>query len=760
MVTTTVLDRRQFIIAAAVTAGGMALGISTGCTPRGVPGGGSREPAGPWGPEGSSGNEFSAWIEIAPDSTVTVRVPNPESGTGAMTQVAMNIAEELQCAWSDVRAVTASIRRDYVENHVYTTGLLPFFSGHGTDPERMTRTLQLGASARERLKAAAARRWGVEPAEVEAKDSMLAHRSTGRTLRYGEVAAEAAGIELAAEPALKPSDQWWLLGRKSPSKLFLPEVVTGKAVFGIDVKLPGMVHAALMQAPVMGGKLRSCDAQAVLAMPGVRKVVIIDPANSRKSPVEPKTNFGLHWTAAQHGVAVIADHYWQAKTALDALPVEWDPGAGAEVATEQVIYQSLRAARDSGRGKVLRESGDIAAATGRRVVEAEYLTPYCENAVLEPLNGTALVTADAVEVWCSTQDSRQAFWVVVDETGMAPERVQIHAAYVGGNFGRRTQAEDLRMVVAIAREYPGIPVKVIWSREECFRQGRYRPPVATRFRAVLDDATGLPQAVSGAQCFGGEGVIFQQTQGYADPPYFTSGVIPNIRLTSTTWPGHVLIGAYRGPGLNSHAFITETFVDECAIAAGIDPVEYRLRLLARWDKPWSDVLRLAAAKAGWGRKLPKGEGLGIAITSWPIASRHDFGTIMAAAAHVAVDSAGHITVKQVDVAFDCGRVAHADAVRAQIEGGVLFGLNMTLNEEMTLRNGAMVESNFHEYPVLRMGDHLPRINIHFDALSGHDRFAIVGEVPTAPIGPAVGNAIYQATGRRLRSTPFRKHFSL
>ena len=219
--TGTVLDRRQFILTAAVAAGGMALGISTGCTPRGVPTGSPRGSAGPWGPEDASGTEFSAWIEIAPDSTVTVRVPNPESGTGAMTQVAMNIAEELQCAWSDVRAVTASIRRDYVENHVYTTGLLPFFSGHGTDPERMTRTLQLGASARERLKAAAARRWSVELSEVEAKDSILTHRSTGRTLRYGEVAAEAAGIELAEEPALKPSDQWWLLGKKAlPSYSF------------------------------------------------------------------------------------------------------------------------------------------------------------------------------------------------------------------------------------------------------------------------------------------------------------------------------------------------------------------------------------------------------------------------------------------------------------------------------------------------------------------------------------------------------------
>jgi len=366
------------------------------------------------------------------------------------------------------------------------------------------------------------------------------------------------------------------------------------------------------------------------------------------------------------------------------------------------------------------------------------------------------VSDDAVEGWCPTQDTIQAYWVTIDETGVAPENVTLHQTYVGGGFGRRTMGDDVRMVVAVAKEYPGVPVKTIWSREECFAQGRYRTPVQTRFRAVLG-ADGYPLAVDSTLAFTGSSPQFQLPNGWIDAPYFTSGVIPNVRLALTAMPVNVLNGAYRGPCYNSNAFSVETFIDECAVAAGTDPLEYRLKLVSMWDKSWADCLRVAADKAGWGGELPPGEGRGIAITSWPLASVHDFGSVCCVVARVQVSRAGELSVRQVDVAFDCGRVANADAVRSQIEGGMLFGMNMSLNERLTIRNGAIVESNFHEYPILRMGDHLPEIRVHFDALSGHDRFAIMGEVPVGPIGPAIGNAIYQATGKRLRSTPFRKH---
>ena len=747
------LGRRQFLVSTTVAAGGMALALSPahGEEATGV------APPVPWGPDAASGNEFTPWIEIGADSKVTVRVPNPESGNGTMTQIAMNVAEELQCAWSDIRVESASVHRDYLESHVYTKGSLPFFSGHGTDKVRMNHCLRLGASARERLRAAAAARWKVPASAVTASESLLTHAASQRSLRYGDVAAEAAKMSLLAEPELKPQSEWTLIGKASPPKLFIPDVTTGKAVYGIDVKLPGMVHAALMQVPVMGGRLKSHRPEAALRMPGVRAVVVIDPANSRKAPVKDQTSFGLmDVTDAQHGIAVIADHFWQAKMALEAMPVEWDLGSGTHYRDQNDIYLGMASIRDVGEGKVVLAKGDTVKATGKRVVEGEYLSPYAENAVMEPLGGTAKVTADSCEMWCATQDSRQAYWVAIDETGLAPEKVKIHNTLVGGNFGRRTQADDLRIVVAIARAFPGVPVKTIWTREEMFRQGRYRTPISTRFKAVLDDATGLPQAVTGDLCFAGDRPLFQLTQGFADPPYFNSGVIPNVKLTTVNFPVHVLNGAYRAPCFNSNAFITETFIDECAHAAGIDPVEYRLALLAKWEKPWSDVLKLAASKAGWGRPLPRGEGMGVAISNWPMATIPNFGSTMAAVARVSISKAGELRVQQVDIAFDCGRIANRDAVDQMIVGGTLFGLNMALNEEMTIKDGAMVEGNFDEYQMLRMGDGLPQINAHHEALSGRDRFDLMGELPVGPIGPAVGNAIYSATGKRLRSTPFRK----
>jgi isoquinoline 1-oxidoreductase subunit beta len=743
------MKRRQFLAASTVAAGGMALTLNSA---QAVP---SLAPKGPWGPDGAHGNEFTAFLEIAPDDTVTLRSPNPESGNGTTTQMAMNVAEELGCDWSKMRVEIASLNRDYLEQNVYTKGFLAFFSGHATDKSRMQYTMQLGASARERLKAAAAAQWHVPVAEIAAAGSVLTHQPSGRTLRYGAVAAAAAKIALPTEPALKPQSEWTLIGKKSVPKLEIPAVANGTAIYGIDVKLPGMVYAALRQVPVMGGRLKSVNSAAVLKMPGVRAVVVIDPAKSKVSPVKEKTSFGLKQvTEVQHAVAVIADHYWQAKTALEALPVEWDMGDGAKVASADEIYKAMAAKRDGEPDKELKTRGDVSAAKGTRVVEAEYQTPYADNAVMEPLNATVKVTADTVEVWAPCQDTSQAFWVAVDETGVDPAKVKLHGTYQGGNFGRRTQSEDVRMAVAVAKEFPGVPVKTIWTREEMFRQGRYRTPVATRFKAVLNDATGLPEAVTGHVAFAGDRPLFHLTQGYIDPPWFNDGTIPNISLKQSTLPVHVLNGAYRGPCFNSNAFIVETFMDECAHAAGIDPLEYRLKLVANWDKSWADCLKLVGEKSGWGQKLAKGEGMGIAITAWPMVMKN-MGSVMATVARVSVSKDGALKVKQVDCAFDCGKVANEDAVRQMVQGGTVFGLNMTLNEEMTLKDGAMVEGNFDEYPMLRMAD-IPQINVHFGALSGNNRFEIMGEVTVGPIGPAVGNAIYSAIGKRLRTTPFRK----
>ncbi len=738
------LDRRDFLVSTAVLGGGFALGVHSASAVNL-----------PWATDGASGAEFSPWIEIAADDTITVRSGLPEIGNGAMTQIAMNVAEELNCDWKKLRVVAASIRRNHAEKNVYGVGFHPFFGGHGTGDPRLQHNLQMGASARERLKAAAAARWKVPVGEVQAMNSLLTHAATKRTLRYGDVAAEAAKIKLEVEPKPKPKSEWRLLGKASPSKLEIPDIASGKAVYGIDVQLPGMVYAALLQSPVHGGKLKSHRPEVVMKMPGVRAVVVVDRANSKGAPVPQKSTFGLEDSLVQSGVAVIADHYWQAKTALEALPVEWDTGPGAALADQKQIYDAASALLGKEGSRPLKKAGDVTTAAGKRVVEGSYGTPYCDNAVMEPLNATALVTADSAEIWCPTQDQQQAYWVAIDETGLPPEKVTLHATLVGGGFGRRTQADDVRMAVAVARAYPGKPVKTIWTREETFRQGRFRTPIVAKMKAVLDDESGLPQAITGDCAYVGTRPIFQLPLGFNDQPYFNSGIIPNVKLSASTLPVAILNGAWRGPCYNSHAFNVETFIDECAMAAGMDPLDYRLKLLAKWDKPWRDCLSLAAEKAGWGTKLPRGEGVGIAISCWPVATAHNNGSVIATAVRVAVSRAGAIAVKQIDVAFDCGSVANEDAVRAQIEGGTIYGLNAAMSEELTVKNGAIVEGNFDEYPMMRMAD-VPAVNVHFGALSGHERMAIIGEAPTGPIQPALGNAIYAATGKRLRRTPFSK----
>ena len=752
-------DRRRFLVSSFVLGGGMALGLTTSCSQRNDS---QTVMQSETMSSGVESIELSPWIEITQDDWVTVHSPQTEIGNGAMTQVAMTITEELNCDWNKVKVVPASIQRNHVEGGVYAVGRQPFFAGHSTETERMHHVLQLGASARERLKSAAAARWGVSPDTVTTQNSVLTHEATGRSLRFGEVASGAAIIQLAAEPAIKPRAEWRLLGKKSFPKLHIPDIVRGKAVYSIDVQVPGMVYAALMQSPVMGGKLKSVDAGAVENMPGVRKVIVLSPDNTPGSPVPPpipkQISFGeltFSANAMQHGVAVIADHYWQARKALEALPIEWDEGDGANWADADAIYASAREHRGKEGAIPLINKGDITSATGQRIVEGEYGTPYCENATMEPLNATVHVTSDGVEAWVPTQDQLQAYWTIIDETGMSPEKVKIHATLVGGAFGRRTQSDEIRMAAAIAREYHGTPVKTIWSREETFRQGRYRTPVLAKFRAVLDDQTDLPAALTAESIYVAKNPLFQLPLGLFDVPYFNDGTIPNIRVLTNSIPVHILNGAWRGPCYNSHVFNVETFIDECAVAAGMDPLEYRLKLLARWDKSWSDCLRLAADKAGWGDNLAKGEGIGIAISCWPLAHIPQNGSVIATAVRVAVTPAGQLNVRQIDVAFDCGSVANPDAVRAQVEGSTLFGLNAAMNEEMTVRDGIMVEGNFDTYPMNRLAD-TPVLNVHFEALSGHERMAIIGEAPTGPVQPALGNAIFAATGKRLRRTPFRK----
>ncbi len=743
------ISRRQFIVSSVAFGGGMALGIVTALMPTrpslGLIRGAMRDAL--------PGAEFTPWISIGADDIVTVRVATPEIGNGAMTQTPMLVAEELACDWNKIRAEFAPPSRDHREHGVYALGDAPtgYFSGRSTSPERMKLMLQMGASARERLKAAAAAEWHVPVAEIDAKDSVLTHTPTSRTLRYGEIAAKAGTIKLPVEPTPKPQSEWTLLGKASPPKLNIPQIVNGSAIYGMDVRLPGMVYAALRQSPVHGGKVKSFDAEKAKSMPGVLAVVTVDPDEPRGlKGMKTGAPFGYGDTHVRAAVAVIAEHYWQARKALDTVQVEWDDGAGAQWKTTDQMIDAAVAALERPADKVEKQTGDARLIDKQdKIVEATYVTPFSDQAPMEPLNGTALVTADSLEVWHPAQQSKQAFWVAADESGMDPANVFFHQTFVGGAFGRRIFADDLRMVVAIAKKFPGRPVHTIWSREEQTRQGKYRPLMVAKLRAGLDK-TGMPAVFIANQASKGHFPVL------ADSPY-ALGCIPNVLVDARLLPFHVITGAYRGPGYNSYAFMVETFIDECALAAGIDPLEYRLKLLANWPDPgWAKVLREVADKSGWGKSLPKGMGQGIAIANWGMNGKPEAGTTVAVVATVEVTKSGILKIHQLDAAFDCGRVVNRDAVLNLAQGGVIFGLNMALNEEVNVKDGRMVEGNFDQYPILRTGD-TPQVNIHFGGLSGHDRFSELGEPPVGPVGPAVGNAIFRAIGKRIRSTPIRKH---
>lgn len=748
------LNRRNFLITASAVGGGLAIGFAALDSEASTP-----PMSGPWGTD-TTNPEITAWLSIAPDNTVTVRSAMTEIGNGAMTQTAMTIAEELHVDWSKVKVEFAAPARNFKEDGVYNKvgGRNGFFSGRSTNEGNIKGGLQVGASARVRLQTAAAAEWKVPVTDVVAHNGMLTHKASGRSMTYGQIAAKAAKVKLDVEPTPKPRSEWTLLGKESLGKLNNAAIADGSAVYGMDVRLPGMLYAALKQSPVHGGKLKSFDASVVMKMPGVVAVVAVDPAKTPGTVDVSKVpfgKFGMEDSRAQHAVAVVAEHYWQARKALDALPVVWDDGDGAKwKTTEQVYDTALKTVAKTG-GKVEIDVGDISVLDKQpKIVEATYLTPYSEHACMEPLNGTALVTPDKVEIWHPSQNSEQAFWVAADEAGVPPEKVVYNQTYVGGAFGRRVFGNDVRMVVAVARQVPGRPVHVVWSREETTRQGRYRPLFACKMRAGLDK-DGNPQAISSNLAACKAPPTIGQTNGMKNTPYLVAGGIPNVRMEIQDLPLHIMIGPYRGPAYNALAFMTETFIDEMAVAAGKDPLEYRLSLLASYpDQGWTKCLKEAASKAGWGSALPKGMGRGIAISNWPGSGKPHQGTTVCTVATVEVTKAGALKVHSLDVAFDTGKILNKDAVHTQLEGGAIFGYNMAMHEELHVKDGRIVEGNYDRYPIARAGE-VPKVNIHFGGLTDHDRFGEIGEPPVGTVGPAIGNAIFAATGKRVRTQPFR-----
>ena len=721
MTYTHTISRRRFLISTAAVGGGLVLGFF-------LPG---RETEAahiaqqPWTPPTPGGNEINAWLVIGSDDTVTIRVAQSEMGEGVFTSMPMLVAEELECDWAKVRAEYASANRSLRENRVYQR-----FATGGSGAVRRSREYlqQAGASARARLMAAAAQQWSVPASECRAENGTVVHAASGRRVNYGAIAAAAANVKLDAEPAIKTPNQFTLLG-KSQKRLDVPLKVNGSATFGIDVRLPDMLYASVVTCPVYGGKLKSYDFNAIKNMPGVHAAVEVP-----------------------NGVAVVANSFWRAKTALEVMPVEWDFGEHASASSE-AFRQGFRAALDEA-GTVASERGDTLTAIqgAAKVVEADYEAPYLAHATMEPMNCTAHVTPERVEVWVGTQNPEGALAAAAEITGVAPENVYVHNCFLGGGFGRRFYNDDVRQAVTVAKAV-GRPVKLIWTREEDMRHDFYRPMSALRFRAGLD-ANGTPVALlnrsvthSILSWFRPDavqgGIDRTSVEGLRNMPYG----FEHQRVEHLIKNTHVPVAFWRSVGSSQNAFALESFLDEIAHAGGKDSVELR-RLLLKGHADWLRVLDTVAEKANWGKTLPQGTAQGVAI-------HESFGTIVAQVAEVAVSKRGEVRVERVVCAIDCGHVVNPLNVAEQMESGVVYGLTAAFYGQIRIDKGRAVEGNFDAYQMLRINQ-MPEVETHL-ALTGGDKWGGIGEPGVPPIAPAVCNAIFKITGKRVRALPLMNH---
>lgn len=716
-------SRRQFILTGATLAGGFAIGIGFG-TPAAEAAVAAAEP---WDATASSPYDIDAWIAIEPDGSVLIRYVRAELGQGSMTSLPMLVAEELECDWSKVRVDYASPNRNVREDNVY--GDMSSVGSHSVRMSRV-RMQQVGASARARLVAAAAARWGVPAGECAAANSVVTHGATGRTLGYGALAADAAKIRLATEPAIKTPDQYRLVGRPM-KRLDVPVKINGSARFAIDASLPGMVFAAISQCPVPGGTLARVDESPLKGMPGIVGVVRLPDA-----------------------VAVVATGtFWRARQALARLHPEWN--VGADGATDSAQFaEAYRAAALAGPAAVARNDGDVDTAlpAAKRTVEAVYEVPYLAHAPMEPMNATVHLQPDRLDVWVGTQSADRSLKRAAMVAGLKPEQVHIHNNYVGGGFGRKSVNDEMVQAIRIARQV-NRPVKLIWTREDDIRHDRFRPQAAIGFKGGLG-ADGMPTAWSIRTSVGSllrslhinpvpSGIEPMAVEGLSTNPY----AVPNTRVACALRNTHIPVCFWRSVGASQNAFAIESFVDELAHAGGHDPYQFRRKLLA--GKPeWLRVLDTVAAKGDWGKPIGPGRARGIAI--------HEcYDTIVGEVAEITISRQGHLKVARVTLAVDCGHAANPLSVAEQMEGGVIFGLSAVLYGKITIADGAPVQGNFDTYRMVRLAE-APKIDVHF-ALSNGARWGGAGEPGVAPIAAAVCNAIFTLTGKRIRSLPIMDH---
>ncbi|WP_290977231.1 molybdopterin cofactor-binding domain-containing protein [Ferrovibrio sp.] len=715
------LSRRHFLAGSGAAIGGLCVGFH-------IPAQAKMANAGAMPPE------INAWVVVKPDDTVVIRIARSEMGQGTLTGLAQLVAEELECDWSKVTTEYPTPGQNLARNRAWGN-----FSTGGSRGIRESHEYvrKGGAAARLMLVQAAAEHWKVAAAECVAANSIVTHQPSGRKLRYGELAAAAGRLPVPTDVVLKDPKDWKIAGQPV-KRLDTLDKLTGKQVYGADLKLPGMLNAAIRDCPVFGGKVKSVDEAVALRMPGVKKVVRVGDS----------------------AVAVVADSWWRAKSALDALPIEWDEGPHAKASSES-IAAFLREGLDAKEAAVGNKQGDALAvlASAKRTVTATYGYPFQNHACMEPMNATALYTAQKCEVWTPTQNGEAALAAASEAAGLPPAQCEVYKLHLGGGFGRRGAVHDwVRQAVLIAKEMPGVPVKLLWSREEDMLHGRYHPITQCKMTAALDEqgeVTALHMRISGQSILAG--IFPQNIRNGVDPVVFQGlnpggaeaaigYTFPNLLIDHAMRNPHVPPGFWRGVNLNQNTIYLECFIDELAQAAGKDPLEFRRKLMANHPKHLA-VLNAAAEKAGWGKPAPAGVFRGLAQTM-------GFGSYVAACAEVSVSKAGQIKVHRIVAATDPGYVVNPQQVAAQVEGSFVYGLTAALHGECTVANGRIEQENFDTYPMLRM-DEMPAVETVTVPSGGF--WGGVGEPTIAVAAPAVLNAIFAATGKRIRTLPLKHH---
>jgi isoquinoline 1-oxidoreductase beta subunit len=675
--------------------------------------------------------EVNAWVVIHPDDRVVLRMARSEMGQGTRTGLAQMIAEELHCDWSKITTEYVTPGQSLARNRAWGAFLTAGSQGIRQSQDYVRKG---GAAARIMLVQAAAARWGVPASECAAKDSVITHRPSGRTLRYGEVAAEAARLTPPADVPLKDPREWTVIGQNLPRLDTAPKT-TGRQIYGQDLKLPGMLVAVPRRCPVFGGRLRSMDAAAISGRPGVRHVLRVGDG----------------------AVAVVADTFWQAKTALDALPVEWDVGENGAVSSA-TIDARLTEGLDAAEAFVGNSNGDARAAIAgaARKVEAVYSYPYQNHAPMEPMNATVVWTATRCEVWCPTQNGEAALVTTAQAAGLPQTACDVHRMDLGGGFGRRTTHDWLADAVEIAKQVPGVPVKTMWTREEDMVQGRYHPVTKCKLTAGLDangEITGLHMRISGQSIL--SYVFPTALQNGRDPVTFqglnaggAEGAIgysfPNLLIDHAMRNTHVPPHFFRGVNHNQNAIYLECFLDEVAHATGQDPLALRRKLMANHPKHLA-VLNTVAERIGWGSPPPAGIARGIA-------QQMGFGSYVAAAAEVSVSDSGGLKIHRIVAATDPGHAVNPRQIEMQVEGSFVYGLSALLHGACTVKDGAIEQTNFDTYNVLRM-EEMPKVETFVVPSGGF--WGGVGEPTIMVAAPAVLNAIFAATGKRIRDVPLK-----